>query len=274
MEKVDNIARSDNGFKKTFEKKDFLALAGILLLGAFLLLCKRIAEPEMGRDSCYYLLLVQHWQQGGFEGVLKVLPNFWFPPLHLFLVSALTFTGISPETSALAIGMTCACLMPLASFAIAHEIFKDKRISLAAALLTAVNPSVIDMAVQAQRDVPYLFAVGWCIFFIIAAIRRNHWLWWCAAGLPFAAAMLIRYETAEFLPLLGIYFVIALIKKQLPWYLLCRNLAIFALSGLVSMVILLAASGTLNYMAGSYYRYFIAQTKAVIQLHNNGDNRK
>ena len=256
-----------------FRKTDFVLLSAIVLFAALLVFLQRIMEPEMGRDSCYYLLLVKQWHNGGFNGVLQVLPNFWFPPLHLYVTTLFTFIGFSPENAAVAVGMICAVLLPLASCAIAFEIFRDRRIALAAALLTAVNPSVIEMAVQAQRDVPYLFAIGWFIFFIIAAIRRNKWYCWCFAGIPFAVAMLTRYETAEFLPLLGIYFFVALFKKQQKWYLLIRNLAIFAVTGLIFMIILLYISGTLHYMAGSYYRYFSNSIKMVQKLYNGGQNK-
>ena len=166
------------------------------------------------------------------------------------------------------IGMGCGILMPTVSFFIARELFHDKRISIAAALLTAVNPSIIAMAVQTQRDVPYLFAAGWCIFFIIAAIKRNNWRYWCAAGIPFAISFLIRYESIEFLPLLGIYFIVTIFKKQQKWYLTMRNLAIFALSALISTIILLYCSGTIHYMAGSYYRYFMKSTQKVLGIYN------
>lgn len=256
-----------------FRKTDFALLSGIVLLAALLVFLQRVMEPEMGRDSCYYLRLVEQWHHGGFNGVLKVLPDFWFPPLHLYVTTLFTFTGLSPENSAVAFGMICAVLLPLVSCAIAYEMFRDRRIALGAALLTAVNPSVIEMAVQAQRDVPYLLSAGVCLYLLISAIRRKGWLRWIGAGAAFAVALLIRYETAEFLPLLGIYFVTALCKKQEKWYVIVRNLFIFALSGVVFAVILLYVSGTLSYMAGSYCRYFTNQIKAVQKLYNGGQKK-
>lgn len=253
--------------------KELFAIAAILVLSSILISLQRFMEPEMGRDSSYYLVLAEYWRDGGFQGVLDLIGNFWFPPLHLFLIVALSHTGLSPETAAMIIGMGCGILMPLVSFFIARELFHDKRISIAAALLTAVNPSIIEMAVQTQRDVPYLFAAGWCIFFIIAAIKRNNWRYWCAAGIPFAFSMLIRYETAEFLPLLGIYFIVTIFKKQQKWYLTMRNLAIFALSGIISAIILLSCTGTIHYMAGAYYRYFHASIEMVQKLYNGGQQK-
>ena len=140
--------------------------------------------------------------------------------------------------------MGCGILMPLVSFFIARELCSDRRIALAAALLTAVNPSIIDMAVQVQRDVPYLFAVGWTIYLLIAAIRRNNWYWWCGAGATFAVAFLIRYETSEFLPLLGIYFVVTLLFRRTQWKVALRNCLLFCLCALIGTAVLLGISGT------------------------------
>ena len=271
MEETDPEIASPQIKSTSFGKWDSLMLAGIILSAALLIALQRFMEPEMGRDSSYYLILAEYWRDGGFQCVLDQIGNFWFPPLHLFLIAILSRTGLSPESAAMVVSMGCGILMPLVSFAIAHEIFRDKRISLTAALLTALNPSIIEMSVQAQRDIPYLFAAGWCIFLIIAAIRRGKWYWWCAAGILFAAAMLIRFETVEFLPLLGIYFIVVLCKKQQKWYLLCRDMAIFAASGIAAIILLLASTGTLSYMAGSYYRYFTAQAQAIQKLYHGGE---
>ena len=266
---MENIEKTSPPQEKS--GKTIFCLIGIILLAATLVVLQRFMEPEMGRDSSYYLVAAQYWQKGGFQGALEYFNgNFWFPPLHLFLIVLLSKTGLSAENAAMVIGMGCAVLMPLPAFAIARELFQDRRIALAAALLAAVNPTIIDMAVQTQRDVPYLFTIGWTIYLLIAAIRRNNWYWWCAAGFPFAASFLLRYETAEFLPLLGIYFIVALWKKQISWIKLCRNLMIFAASSFAFLVVLLYCTGSLNYMAGSYCRYFLKQTEAVRGLYNGG----
>lgn len=257
-----------------FRKKEMILLSGILLLGASLIFLQRFMEAEMSRDSAYYLLLAEKWHIAGFEEVVEHLSgSFWFPPLHLYLVVVLTYTGISAETAALTIGMGCGILMPLISFAAARELFHDSRISLTAALLTAINPSIIEMSVQAQRDVPYLFAAGWCIFFIIAAIKRNKWYWWCFAGIPLAVSFLIRYETLEFLPLLGIYFLAALFKRERKWYLLIRDLAIFAVTGLAVSIILLYVTGTEGKMIDTYCNYFAEQFEYLKNLYDGGNQK-
>ena len=102
--------------------KQFYFIIGILLLGTLLIVLKRFMEPEMGRDSSFYLILVKKWSNSGLTGVLEFWPAFWIPPLFLYLANVLTYTGLSPETAALVICMGCGILMPLISFAIANEI--------------------------------------------------------------------------------------------------------------------------------------------------------
>ena len=87
--------------------KELFALAAILVLSSILISLQRFMDPEMGRDSSYYLVLAEYWRDGGFQGVLDQIKNFWFPPLHLFLIAALSHTGLSPETAAMIIGMGC-----------------------------------------------------------------------------------------------------------------------------------------------------------------------
>lgn len=273
MDIIDKKTETEISNSAAKGKSVWAALAGILLLSCILILLQRTMEPQMGRDSCYYLVLVDLWHTGGFQSVVDFLGDFWFPPLHLFLLVLLARIGLSPESAAMVIGMGCGMLMPLVSFAIARELFHDKRLALAAALLTAVNPSIIGMAVQAQRDVPYLFCAGWCVFLLIAAIRRRQWFWWCGAGGVFGVSMLIRYETAEFLPLLGIYLIAVLWKKQQKWYSVIRDLSLFAASALISMILLLWCSGTLDYMSRAYYRYFEGQTGALFRLYEKGEKK-
>jgi hypothetical protein len=52
-----------------------------------------------------------------------------------------------------------------------------------------------------------------------------------------------------------------------------RNLAIFALSGIISAIILLSCTGTIHYMTGAYYRYFRASIEMVQKLYNGGQQK-
>ena len=252
--------------------KQFYFIIGILLLSTLLIVLKRFMEPEMGRDSSFYLILVKKWSNSGLTGVLEFWPAFWIPPLFLYLANLLTYTGLSPETAALVICMGCGILMPLISFAIANEIFHSSKISLTAALLTAVNPSIVDMSVQAQRDIPYLFAAGWCIFFLIAAMRRNKWYWWCAGGCIWGIAILIRFEMLEFFPILGMYFIFAVWKNRKQWFMYLRNIIIFALCGVFVMLTLLCTSGTEKVVLNGYKDRITYHLKKLV-ISNGGQQK-
>ena len=227
-------------------------LVGILMLSTALIVMQHLMEPEMGRDSTLSLIVIEKWSSGGFSAVLDYWPEFWLPPLLLHSAVLLTYLGISAENAALFICMGCGILMPLVSFAIAHELFRDKRISLAAALFTALNPSIIKMSIQAQRDVPYLFFAGWCIFFLIAAIRRQKWFYWCLAGCVWGMAVLIRFEMIEFFPILGMYFIVAVFNQKQQWLACLKKLLVFAVSGIAVMTMLLYVSGTENVILKGY----------------------
>lgn len=244
IQKIKNMLTNNLSDSVNKILKQFYFIVGILLLSTILIVLKRFMEPEMGRDSSFYLILIEKWSTGGFAGVLEYWPDFWIPPLFLYLANLLTYTGLSPESAALFICMGCGILMPLISFAIANEIFRSPKVSLTAALLTAVNPSIVEMSVQAQRDIPYLFAAGWCIFFLIAAIRRNKWYWWCAGGCVWGIAILIRFEMVEFFPILGMYWIFAVWKNRKQWFTYLRNATVFMLCGALVMTTLLWTTGT------------------------------
>ena len=254
--KKNDVEKNENydliSFNTPLFKRDFFILVAIILFGAVLIFLQRFMEPEMGRDSTLYVLLIEKWSHGGFARVLEYWPDFGVPPLFVYLGTLLTYTGLSPENAAMVISMGCGILMPLVTFAIAGEIFHDRRISLAAALLTAFNPSIIEMSVQAQRDVPYLFTAGWSIYLIIAGIHRNKWYWWCAAGCVWGLALSFRFEILEFLPVLGMYFIFAVRKKKEQWIIYLKNTVIFTVCGGFIAIAVLYMTGTAKMIFNEY----------------------
>lgn len=225
----------------------------VLILSVY----RRSCDPTLGRDSVNYIGIIQLWHQtGSIDGVLEKLPDFWFPPLSLFFGKVLADCGLPAESAAVGINIFFACFLPLIVFGLAREITQNKKIALCAAVLLAFNPTVIDLAVEAQRDMPYLFFCGLMLFFASCAIRRGRWYWWAAAGGIFSPSFLIRYETLEMLPVFGIYFLVMLIIKKGERLKYLAYGAVFTAALSVTLFLLLFISGTTEYVKKQYLTYY------------------
>ena len=155
--------------------RTFLLLTCIPLLSLFLSLFCWNLEPTVSRDGLLYLELVQVWHDhGSFQAVLEYWPQFWIPPFPLYLMKLLTDCGIPAEAAGVGLNIAMGCCLPLIVYGIAMEITGKRKIALCSALLTALNPSMIELAIEVQRDMIYLFFCGLLIYFLfIRKIRRE-----------------------------------------------------------------------------------------------------
>lgn len=245
---------------KDFLKKNWLTIL-ILFASSMVVLAltlyHRAYEPTLGRDSVNYIGIIQIWHEtGSIEGVLEAVPKFWFPPMSLFLGKVLVDCGIPAESAAVGMNMFFACFLPLIIFGIANEITQNRKIALCSAALLAFNPTVIELAVEAQRDMPYLFFCGLMFFFACCAIRREKWYFWAAAGLCAAFSLLIRYETLELVPVFGCYFLVLLIIQKGKRLKNLLHGSVLLGVCVLSLLLLLWISGTTDYVKKQYRSYY------------------
>ena len=245
---------------KDYLKKHWLTIL-ILFVASMVVLAlslyHRAYEPTLGRDSVNYIGIIRIWHEtGSIDGVLEVQPDFWFPFLSLYLGKVLVDCGFSAEGAAVGMNIFFACFLPLIIFGIANEITQNKKLALCSAVLLSFNPTVIELAVEAQRDMPYLFFCGLMIFFACCAIRREKWYFWGVTGICFAFSLLIRYETLEMVPVFACYFLAVLIfRKGKRIQNLCHCM-ILASAGILALALLLWISGTTDYVQKQYYSYY------------------
>lgn len=258
---------------REFLKKNKLEIivlsCSVLIVLAFCIIY-RIHALALGRDSINYIGHIELWHSSGsIDGVLEVHEKFWFPPLSLFFAKLLVDCGIEAETAAVSLNIFFACFLPLIVFGIAKMVTESTKIALCSAVLLSFNPSIIELAVEAQRDMPYLFFCGLMIYFVCAAIRNEKWFYWCAAGICFSISFLIRYETLEMLPIFCCYFLALLIirKGARLKQLLCALVLMFTI--LVSFFALLGISGTTEYVLKQYQVYY--EGKLDLMLEKTGE---
>lgn len=215
--------------------------------------------PEQGRDASLYVRFIAQWHKGGFEEVLRNWPvgfTFWIPPLYFYISQFFMGLGLSAEAAGVLVSMLCGIAVPAIVYGIAYEVTQKKNIAIAAALLTAVNPVLIELACTVQRDMPYFCFCSLACYFFCAGIRRGKWYFYFSSGLIFAFSFLTRYETLELLPLFFFYFLIACILKYDKWKNLLRNGVLFLIGIILSGMMLLWAMDSANSTMTKMYKFY------------------
>lgn len=183
-----------------------LLLGAILLLALLLrLLCWHM-EPTLSRDGVTYAELIQIWVDGGsFQAILQHWPECWLPPLPLGLVLLLVKCGLPLETAGVGVNIVSGTLIPLLVYRMAKIVTCNNSIALGATLLAAVHPMLIELSIEIQRDTPYLFLIGCTLCFLLEAVRRANCFFWGAGGIFLGLAILTRFESLEFMPVIFCY---------------------------------------------------------------------
>lgn len=230
----------------------------LLYLNLFLSLFSWRLEPTVSRDGLLYLELVQIWHDhGSFQAVLEYWPQYWIPPFPLYLMKLLTDCGIPAEAAGVGLNIAMGCCLPLIVYGIAMEVVRERKIALCSALLMALNPSMIELAIEVQRDMIYLFFCGLLIYFLACGIRRQKWFYWFFSGVFFACSFLTRYETLEFIPLIAFYLLFLLIAKYMSWKKLLLNASVFLVITTGVFFLLIHTMGVQEHLFGSYQKYYL-----------------
>lgn len=238
-------------------QKQVIYLSAITLLCGGLILLSHFLNPEQGADSMLYIGLIDKWHQGGFDKIIREWPDYWLPPLYFYLAHLFMYSGLSAEAAGVCVSMLCGMAVPLITFGIAKELTQNKNIALAAALLIAVNPILIELACCLQRDMPYFCFCALAFYFFIAGVRKEKWYFYLLSGIFCGVAFFIRYETIEFILLACLYTFLAIIFKRNKWYSLCKDLSLLFAGIVISIVLLMMTMDTSDgKMVKMYCKYF------------------
>ena len=217
-------------------------------------------EPTISRDGVMYLDLSRIWAEtGSFDGVLQHWPLCWIPPFPLYLMKLLIDCGLSPAVAGVGLNIIMGSVLPLIVYMIGRLLFEDRRISLVAAFMMAVNPSMIEFAIEPQRDTIYLFFCGWLIYFIIKGLKQDSIVSFCGAGVFFALSMMTRYETLEMIPLFFFALLFCGVRKYLKWK---RILLHITASVIIAGAVILSLTylmGVKTHIFHNYQKYYQGQ---------------
>ena len=250
------------------QKKIYGCVAGCC--GVFFLLAcfACVLDPVISRDGTLYLKMVDIWQKdGNFQAILEQFTNFWIPPFYLWLVKCAVDLGVPLEVAGRGINILSGTMLPLIVFLIGEEVQKDKRVSLTASVLMAVNPRMLELSVEVQRDMVYLALSGWILYFCLRGLLRKEIIPWLLAGILCSCSVLTRYETVEFIPLLFFAFLLFLIRKKLDWKLVARQIGTLICSGLISFCLLIFLMGVHGHLLKFYRTYYSGKYTMVQMLY-------
>lgn len=243
--------------KRFLKYNDKVFLGLIIILGLFLRVISWYFEPTLSRDGILYLDLIKVWyNQNCFQAVLEYWPQYWIPPFPLYLMKLLMDCGCPAEFAGVGLNMIMGCGIPLIVYGIAMEMIHKREIALCSALLITLNPSMIELSIEIQRDMIYLFFCGLLIYFLLLGIRRKKRYFWSAAGVFFAISYLTRYETLEFIPLALGCFVLLLIMDFSEWKKYIQNAVILCVTSAVTLFILIYAMGLQDHLYRTYLKYY------------------
>ena len=241
-----------------------LLLAGIFLLSLLLRLFCWFMEPTLSRDAITYVEIISTWfAKGDFSGVLSYWPDCWIPPLPVWLVLLLVKCGIPPETAGVGLNLALGSLIPLLIFHISNVVTGNKSIAYGTALLAAVHPMLIELAIEIQRDTTYLFLIGLVLWFLLAAIQKENSFFWGVGGIFLGLSILSRFESLELLPLVFCYLAGSVIFKTQKFHIALKQFGVFCIGVIVAFTLTTWLMG----VPFSYYKiYYDRVTEMVAKI--------
>ena len=240
------------------------SLLAIFLLGLILKVFVWLGTGGVSRDGALYLRMIQTLHDSGSYGeVLKQFPwQGWIPPMYLYLASCVMYLGAEAELSAVLVNVIMGALLSPVGYCIVFNVTENRKISLVSALFLAVNPSIVSLSIEAQREILYLFLCGCALWLFFYGVRKKQWYFFCGTGALLALAMLTRYETGELVLLLpaGIIFLAAMRKLSLKTA--AAGVAGIVFSFVISFAAFIYFTGNIS-LLDRYENYFSIKYKTV-----------
>ncbi len=223
----------------------YMILGFCLLIGVIFRLYAISNQGMFSRDSYTYISETQ-------DGLMH--PDHLFdpqkgsttPPLFLILMHNISRFFGSVERGGLVLNFLAGIALIGVCFFGGMLVTENVFYSGCFSFLVAVNPVLVKLSVQIQRDSCYLLCAVGAFFLFISSIKQTT-LWgkivlFFLCGALSAASMLIRFEGCEFFLLFtGSIFLIGIYQKK-PWYRMLYYSLLLGIGGLCFIVLLILFS--------------------------------
>ncbi len=171
-----------------------------------------------GNDfGIYYSITIEFLEK---KNPLYEYPAVWgssgygsFPMFYMIIMGAYFLTGADPRLLVMRIPPILGGLTVVPLFLIAYYLTKNRKVSLLAALLLAINPIHVY-----QTSMPYFLTIGhffflFSLYFYIRWIDSKKWIYFL---LPFSGMLIISHHLTTYIfiiSMLGIWFVLSIRGK-------------------------------------------------------------
>lgn len=247
--------------KKWYKNDNILFLLLFLFALAIRLLSLHL-EPQLARDSVYYLMLADHWyEQDKFVSLYEISGKLHILPFPVFLIKTLMNFHLNAEEAGIIINLLLGSLLPLVVYVLVRKVSLPRNIAFWAALLTCASPKAVEISITPLRDGSYLFFSGLFLYSTLVSIQNRKIGSWCLTACILALATQCRHEAIEFIPLIFCYFIFIVWRKEFS----CSGSLIILLLGIVcffafSCVIWFIMGATFSEMISFYQSYLCMKT--------------
>ena len=202
---------------KSFASIPFLFLSIVL----FAVLTTRTLyihnNSVLSRDSTQYILLAEEWiQNKEFPSRIITLNKMNdIPPLYLGIVYTATKFNVSSKNASIALNVGFFFIFVLLLYKMILLITRSKKIAAVVALCSIIHPTLLRYSCEAQRDMLYITLSTAFIYCCFNILKRNKTLDYMGCSLTVYLLLLTRYESLEFLCIIGFVFVYKIISCSL-----------------------------------------------------------
>lgn len=203
--------------------------------------------PVVSRDGTLYISMAEFWLKDPDPAHFAAAGPVKTHLLYVWLIRGGSLvSGIAPADVAIWENLILGSLLPLLLFFLAKSAGLRPGEAVFAAMLAAVQPNLVELSLQPQRDLLGMTCLGGVILFAVRGVnKRQCSKWeavtglgagvsnWLFCGLSLGLLSCVRRESVEWLVLLPIYWGLMLLLKQFSR----RELVWSALLTLVGMAV-------------------------------------
>ncbi len=208
----------------SFSKRQrLLILWGIFLLALSLGILSSCAGTALSRDGALYLHLGEVWyRQGDITAMLEENSQVYIPPLLLWLITVFRTAGLDPICGIVGCNIILMSLLVFVVYYLASVISGNGNIAMVAALLTAIHPNLLELSMEIQREILYLFFSGMFLVLLFWGMETRRKIAWVLAALSLVLAVMSRHEALElivllFLSLISFQLTRKISKSDILW---------------------------------------------------------
>jgi hypothetical protein len=145
-------------------------------------------------EGAEYARMAENLRNGaGLVGIAAPGTQLLFNPLYPSLIAAASFLTHNFEWAARLISLITGSFLPLAAFGVASQLF-SRRAAIAAALLTAAHPLLVNLSFTAYSEGNYASLLLFAAYLVLRALNQGSLRLWSLAGAAFGVAYLLRAE--------------------------------------------------------------------------------